>query len=45
MLINPKAIGFIVDPVALINVTIYMDEFAMTMSSIVFPFAMVTSTV
>jgi len=43
--VSTESIGFIVDPVTFIDISINMYEFSMTMSPVVFPLSFVASTI
>ena len=45
MNIDTVSVSFIIDPVSLVYISIYMNEFSMTMCAVVSPLALVASAV
>ena len=45
MVVHSETISFVIDPVPVIDISINMDELALTVGSVVFPLAFVLSTI
>lgn len=45
MMVDTVSIGFVVDPLSIVDVSVYMDELSFAVSSVVLPLALVLSTI